>query len=253
MIDTHTHVYSEDFKTDIGEIMDRASAEGVKKFYLPGIDSRTHDAMLSLEAQYPGKCMSMMGLHPCSVAENYEDELRIVESWLARRAFAAVGEIGLDFYWSRSFETQQYNAFHRQVELALHYKVPVVIHSRDSLQESIGLIGEHQQGDLTGIFHCFSGDVIAGLKIIDAGFYLGVGGVITFKNAGMAEVFAQLPLDRLVLETDAPYLTPAPFRGKRNEPAYLKYVVDKLALVKGVSHEEVVRITTENAEKIFGS
>lgn len=252
LIDSHTHLYLPDFKEDIEAVMKRASDCGVQKFYLPAIDQSVIQDMLNLAAKYPGRCIPMMGLHPCSVTGNYKKELELMEDWILKRSFAAIGEIGLDFYWSREFEAQQYEAFHRQLEIALDRQLPVVLHSRDSLSESIGVIREHQKGNLQGIFHCFSGNYASGMEIIDLGFYLGIGGVITFKNSGMAETVAGLPLERMVLETDAPYLTPVPFRGKRNESSYIKYVAEKLAQIKGVSVDEVERITTANAQKIFG-
>ncbi|MBS1662837.1 MAG: TatD family hydrolase [Bacteroidetes bacterium] len=252
LIDTHTHLYSKSFSSDIEEVLQRAENEGVAKFYLPAIDSECHPALLALEAKHPGKCIGMTGLHPCNVKENYLAELDFVESELVRRPWVAVGEIGLDFYWDRTFEKQQYEAFHRQIDWALGYHVPIVIHSRNSMQESIGVVREHQKGALRGIFHCFSGNAEDARQIVDLGFYLGIGGVLTYKNSGLAEAIADIPLDRLVLETDAPYLTPVPFRGKRNESSYIKYVAHKLAEVRGVSVEEIARVTTENAQKIFG-
>ena len=252
IIDTHCHLYSKEFARDIEEVIQRAEKEGVSTFYLPAIDSHCQDALLALEARYPGKCIGMTGLHPCHVKADWEAELSFVENQLGRRKWVALGEIGLDFYWDRSFEKEQYLAFHRQVEWALRDQIPIVIHSRDSMQESIGVVREHQRGDLRGIFHCFSGDAGAAKQIVDLGFYLGIGGVLTYKNSGLADAIRDIPLDWLVLETDAPYLTPVPFRGKRNESSYLHYVVDKLAEVKGLPASEVARITTENAQKIFG-
>ena len=252
LIDTHCHLYSKSFAGDIAQTIQRAENEGVERFYFPAIDSGDLEAMLALEASYPGKCIAMMGLHPCSVKADHETELRLVEEWLGRRPFVAVGEIGLDFYHDRTFESQQYEAFHCQIEWALHYDIPIVIHSRNSMAESIGVVREHQKGRLRGIFHCFSGDAAAAREIVDLGFYLGIGGVLTYKNAGLAEALADIDLANMVLETDAPYLSPVPFRGKRNESAYLTYVAARLAGVKGVPVEEVARITTENAQKIFG-
>jgi len=252
LIDTHCHLYNKEFTRDIEEVIQRAEREGVEKFYLPAVDSESHEALLTLEKQYPGRCIGMMGLHPTSVKADYVSELKLVEDWLQRRAWVAVGEIGLDFYWDRTFEKEQYEAFHRQIEWALHHKIPIVIHSRNSMPESIGVVKEHQKGGLTGIFHCFTGSYESACQIIDLGLYLGIGGVLTYKNSGMAEALKEIPLENMVLETDAPYLSPVPFRGKRNESSYLKYVTAKLAEVKGVSMEEVARITTENAQKIFG-
>lgn len=233
-------------------MIQRAETEGVEKFYLPAIDSECQEALLALEARYPGKCIGMTGLHPCNVKENYQAELSFVEQELGRRSWVAIGEIGLDFYWDKTFSAQQYEAFHRQIEWALHYDIPIVIHSRESMRESIDVVREHQKGKLRGIFHCFSGDAAAARDIVDLGFYLGIGGVLTYKNSGLPEAIRDIGLEHLVLETDAPYLSPVPFRGKRNESSYLKYVVHKLAEVKGVDVKEAARVTTENAQKIFG-
>jgi len=252
LIDTHCHLYLEDFADDIIEIMQKADNEGVKKFYLPAIDSVTMPALLNLEKKFPGQCVAMSGLHPCSVKANYLDELKLVEQFLAARKFAAVGEIGLDFYWDRSFEKDQYTAMNTQIEWALHYDLPIVIHSRDSMQQAIKVVKEQQRGNLKGIFHCFTDDYESAKQIIDLGFYMGVGGVVTFKNSKLPEVIGQTGLNNVVLETDAPYLTPAPFRGKRNESSYIKYIAEKLSELLAISKEEVARITTANAEKIFG-
>jgi TatD DNase family protein len=252
LIDTHCHLYNKEFANDMAETIQRAEKEGVEKFYLPAVDSGSFEDLLALEERYPGKCVGMTGLHPCSVKGDYISELKLVEEWLGRRPWVAVGEIGLDFYWDRTFKQQQYEAFHRQTEWALQYDIPIVIHSRDSMAESIGVVREHQKGKLKGIFHCFGGDVESARQIIDLGFYLGIGGVVTYKNSGLPATLQEIDLKYLVLETDAPYLSPAPFRGKRNESSYLKYVVHKLAEVKGVDVEDVARITTENAQKIFG-
>jgi TatD DNase family protein len=263
LIDTHCHLYSKEFGRDIEEVIQRAEKEGVTKFYLPAIDSKCQEALLTLEARHPGKCVGTTGLHPCHVKADWEAELEFVASELGRRRWVAVGEIGLDFYWDRTFEKEQYAAFHRQIEWALRDRIPIVIHSRNSMSESIGVVREYQRGGgrggaggggaLRGIFHCFSGDAAAAAAIVDLGFYLGIGGVLTYKNSGLAEAIRDIPLEWMVLETDAPYLAPVPFRGKRNESAYLRYVAAKLAEVKGVTVEEVARVTTENAQKIFGN
>lgn len=251
LIDTHCHLYLTDFEADRQAVIKRAMEAGVTKMYLPAIDSSELEHLLSLERAFPGECIAMMGLHPCSVRDNYEEELRLVEKQLQERAFAAVGEIGLDFYWDVSFTTQQYDAFRRQVGWAKQLGLPIVIHSRNSTDECISVVKENQDGGLRGIFHCFSGNEVQARQIIDLGFYLGIGGVITYKNAGLAEVLKDIPLDHLVLETDAPYLTPVPYRGKRNESSYIKYVAQKLADVKGVGVEEVAAVTTANAQNIF--
>ncbi len=251
IIDTHCHLYHEDFDADRPAMMERANAQGVGGFYLPAVDSSSIPAMLQLEAAYPQQCFAMMGLHPCSVKEHYEDELRIAEEWLQRRKFSAIGETGLDFYWDKTFTEQQYQAFRIQVGWAKKYKVPIVIHSRQSTQECINVISELRDEDLAGVFHCFGGSLEEALQITGMGFYLGIGGVITYKNSGLAAVIAQLPLDKIVLETDAPYLAPVPFRGKRNESAYLQHVVNKIAAVKHMTAQEVAEITTLNAGRLF--
>jgi TatD DNase family protein len=251
IIDTHTHLNLEDFKNDIATVIGRAKQEGVRKFYLPNIDSSSIDDMLQLEQQFPGECIAMMGLHPCSVKENYKQELQLVEQWLGKRTFAAVGEIGLDYYWDKTFIAEQKEAFQLQIEWALHYNIPIVIHSRDSLQDCIDIVKQNQKGKLRGIFHCFGGSLEEANQIMDLGFLMGIGGVVTYKKSGLTEVLKDIPLNSLVLETDAPYLTPVPFRGKRNEPAYLKYVVEKIAEAKNVSIAEVSKITSANAQNLF--
>ena len=251
IIDTHTHLYLEDFKEDITQVIARAQQAGVQKFYLPNIDSSSIDDMLQLEKQFQTICIAMMGLHPCSVKENYKEELQLVEQWLGKRTFAAVGEIGLDYYWDKTFIPQQKEAFQLQIEWAMQYNIPIVIHSRDSLQDCIDIVRQNQNGKLRGIFHCFGGSIDEAKQIMDLNFLMGIGGVVTYKKAGLAELLAHIPLSSLVLETDAPYLTPVPFRGKRNEPAYLKYVVEKIAETKNVSIEEVAKITSANAQNLF--
>ena len=252
LIDTHCHLYSKSFAGDIDEVIQRADKEGVTEFFLPAIDSGSLEDLMALERRFPGKCIGMIGLHPTSVKADMIGELKVVEEWLGRRSWAAVGEIGLDFYWDRNFEKEQYEAFHRQIEWALHYELPIVIHSRDSMKESIEVVRQHQQGNLRGIFHCFSGDAGQAREIVELGFYLGIGGVVTYKNGGLPATLENIGLEHMVLETDAPYLSPVPFRGKRNESSYLKYVVARLAEIKQVSAEEVARITTLNARRVFG-
>ncbi len=251
LVDTHSHLYSEEFSADIAEVMIRAKTEGVSKIYLPAIDSTATDAMLRLEAAYPDHCVAMMGLHPCYVKENYLEELELVKQWLSRRKFAAVGEIGLDYYWDRSFDQQQKEAFAFQMDLALEHELPIVIHSRDSMDDSIEMVGTRSQAGIRGVFHCFSGTYDQASKIIDMGFYLGIGGVLTYKKSGLAEVVEKLPMSAIVLETDAPYLSPVPFRGKRNESAYLKHVLSRLAEIKRLPEAEIAAITTANAEELF--
>ena len=253
LIDTHTHLYSSEFESDIDAVIERAQQDHVQKFYLPAIDSGSLDAMLGLEKKYPGVCIAMMGLHPCYVKENVADELAIVEKWINDRDFVAIGEIGLDFYWDKTFENQQRAAFETQMEWALAKNWPIVIHTRNAMQETIEMVKPFAKRGLRGIFHCFSGSAESAKQIVDLGFYLGIGGVITYKNAGLPETLENISLSSLVLETDAPYLTPVPYRGKRNESGYLLYIAEKLAAVKQTTLQEVAEVTTANAQKIFGS
>ena len=251
LIDTHCHIYSSEFDAYRQAMLSRAEYEGITKMLMPAIDISTHAQMLGLEDEYPGKCLSMMGLHPCSVKENYLDELSVVEEHFEKRSFVAVGETGLDFYWDLAYTEQQYRVFQRQIELALQYNIPIVIHSRNSIDQCIEFVQKNQNGKLKGVFHCFSGSIEQALKITDLNFYLGIGGVLTFKKSGLETVLKQMVLDHIVLETDAPYLAPVPFRGKRNECSYLKYVAEKLAEVKSVTPEEIAEITTANAKELF--
>lgn len=253
IIDTHTHLYLEDFRGDIDQIIERSQKEGIQKLYLPNIDSTSINDLLALEQQFPDTCIAMMGLHPCSVNDNYQQELTIVKQWLDKRYFAAVGEIGLDYYWDKTYVEQQKEAFQQQIEWALAFDIPIVIHSRDSLQECIDMVKQNQKGQLRGVFHCFGGTIEEARQIIDLNFLMGIGGVVTYKKSGLAEVLQNIPLSSIVLETDAPYLTPVPFRGKRNEPSYLKYIIEKIAESKNCSAQEIAEVTTLNAQKLFGS
>ena len=252
LVDTHCHLYAEEFEIDLDAVLQRAFSEGVGKFYLPGIDSASIASMLTLENKFPGKCIAMMGLHPCYVKENFQQELTIVKDWLDKRHFAAVGEIGLDYYWDKTFAAEQVLAFRSQIEWSIDLGLPIVIHTRNAMQQTVDIVKEYAPKGLRGIFHCFSGSYETACEIIDAGFYLGIGGVVTYKNSGLVDVLSKIDLKHLVLETDAPYLTPVPFRGKRNESSYLKYVVEKLAAIKNCPVEMVATITSANAEKIFG-
>ena len=251
MIDTHTHLYVQEFKQDIDSVVERALKEGVEKFYLPAIDSSETAALLELEKKFPGKMYAMAGLHPCSVKENYKEELAAVEKQLSQREFAAIGETGLDFYWDTTFAEQQYESLRTQIEWAIQYKLPLVLHTRNAMQETIDVIKEYKGTGLTGIFHCFSGTSSNAKEITESGFLLGIGGVVTFKNSGLAEVVKDIDVKYLVLETDAPYLAPVPYRGKRNESSYLKYIVQKIADTKGLTVEEVAAQTTKNANNMF--
>ncbi len=251
LIDTHCHIYSGEFNADRPVMVARAENEGITKMLMPAIDASTHEEMFRIEDALQGKCLSMMGLHPCSVKEGYEKELKIAEQNFSQRSFVAVGETGLDFYWDLSFTKQQYDAFQRQIEWALQHDIPIVIHSRNSMDECIEVINKNQKGNLRGVFHCFSGSVDQAKKITDLGFYLGIGGVLTYKKSGLDAVVEQIDLKHIVLETDAPYLAPVPFRGKRNECSYITYVANKLAQVKKMAVEEIAETTTDNAKKLF--
>ncbi|MBI5856375.1 MAG: TatD family hydrolase [Sphingobacteriales bacterium] len=251
LIDTHSHIYLSEFNQDREKILERAQNEGISVVLLPAIDSSTHEQMLELETNSRGIYQSMMGLHPCSVKEDFEEELEKARVYFEKRPFKAVGETGLDFYWDKTFISEQYKAFEEQIRWALEFDIPVVIHSRNSIDECIKMIAQYQKGKLKGVFHCFSGNTEQAKQIVDLGFFLGIGGVITFKNSGLDKVMEGIDLVNVVLETDAPYLAPVPFRGKRNEPSYLKYVVEKIALVKKVTSEEVGQLTTDRAQKLF--
>ncbi|MEP6465905.1 MAG: TatD family hydrolase [Parafilimonas sp.] len=252
-IDTHCHLYLPEFDTDLPGIFERAEKAGVAKFYFPSIDSSLINAMFSMEKEFPEKCFIMAGLHPCSVNTTFKEELKIVENYLQKRSFAAIGEIGLDFYWSTEFIKQQYEVFELQMQWALQKKLPIVIHTRNAMQETIELVKPFASKGLKGIFHCFGGSYEDARQIIEMDFLLGIGGVLTYKKSGLDEVVKQIDLSHFVLETDAPYLTPVPFRGKRNESSYIKIIAEKLAEVKNISLEQVAAATTANAEKIFNN
>ena len=252
MIDTHCHLYTTEFDEDIELVVGRACKEGVSKFYLPAIDASCTERMFQLENKFPNLCFAMVGLHPCSVKENVEDELLHVENLLQQRKFSGIGETGLDFYWDKTFVKAQYRALERQIELALQYNLPLILHTRNATQETIDVVKKYTSEGLRGIFHCFGGTINEVNQITSMNFFLGIGGVVTYKNAGLAEVLQDIDMKFIVLETDSPYLSPVPMRGKRNESAYLKYIVEKIALVKGISEDDVKNITTQNAEKIFG-
>ncbi|MBI1344313.1 MAG: YchF/TatD family DNA exonuclease [Terrimonas sp.] len=251
MIDTHCHIYLEDFDNDREAMVLKSVNEGVGKFLLPAIDSGTHSSELSVAAGFPGKCFAMMGLHPCSVKENYREELAIARAYFEAENIIAVGETGLDYYWDLSFKAEQEAAFDVQIGWALEKDIPVVIHSRNATDDCIRMIGARQNGRLKGVFHCFSGTAEQARQIVDMGFFLGIGGVLTFKNAGLDAAIRDIPVEHMVLETDAPYLAPVPYRGKRNESSYLPLIAAKLAEVKSISSEAVAVQTTNNAIKLF--
>lgn len=251
LIDTHTHLYAEQFDEDRDEVIKRAIAEGVNRFYLPNIDSTSIQGMFDLEQQYPNQCYPMMGLHPCSVKENVDEELKIVEEWLKKRSFSAIGEIGIDLYWDKTFFEAQKIAFLKQVKWAKSLNLPIIIHSRESIDIIIELLQPEKEEGLRGIFHCFTGTLQQAEAIMDLGFLMGIGGVLTFKKAKLDQVVQHIPLEYLVLETDSPYLAPSPNRGKRNESSYVKLVAKKLAEVKDVSLESLAAITSKNALELF--
>lgn len=250
-IDTHTHLYSEEFDNDRYDRINDAVSKSVTKFYLPNVDSTSIEGMLKLEVHFPDQCFPMMGLHPCSVKENYREELDLVKKWLDTRRFAAIGEIGIDLYWDKTFAKEQELAFKEQIFWALEFNYTIVIHCRNAFDEIFAILQSFEKLP-KGIFHCFSGDIIQAQKILSLGnFKLGIGGVVTFKNSGLDKVVEQLSLHDIVLETDAPYLAPMPYRGKRNESAYIPLIAEKIAALKNVSVEEVAKITTQNAIEIF--
>ncbi|MEZ4839564.1 TatD family hydrolase [Flavobacterium sp.] len=252
LTDTHTHLYSEEFDLDRSEMIQRAISKGVTRFFVPAIDSTCTKAMYELEANYPENVFLMMGLHPCYVKENYLDELKHIETELAKRKFIAIGEIGIDLYWDKSTLEMQKIAFKYQIQLAKKYKLPIVIHCRESFDEIFEVLESEKSDDLFGIFHCFTGNFEQAQQAISLNMKLGIGGVVTFKNGKIDQFLHQIDLKHIVLETDSPYLAPVPFRGKRNESSYICLVAEKLATIYGVSIEEIAKITTENSKAIFG-
>jgi TatD DNase family protein len=251
LIDTHAHLYTGDFSDDREAVLDRALKAGVGLVIMPNIDSGSAEEMLKLSRACPGICYPLMGLHPSSVGKDVNMELELVEEWLTKEKFYGIGEVGIDLYWDKTFLVQQEEAFRHQLRLARTMKLPVVIHVRESFHEVWSILEKEQDGSLTGIFHCFSGNAEEARKVIDAGFYLGIGGVVTFKNNSLAGVLEITGPDRVVLETDAPWLSPVPHRGKRNEPGYLVHVADRVASIFGISRENIGEVTTANARRIF--
>jgi TatD DNase family protein len=251
LTDTHTHLYLPEFDSDRDALLAEAKSSGAERFFLPNIDSTSFDAMHALEKKYPENCFAMMGLHPCSVKESWKEEMELVEKKLSERKYFAVGEIGIDLYWDKTFIKEQEEVFKRQIELANHYKLPVSIHSRESFEEIYSMLLETKKEQPCGAFHCFTGNIEQAKRAIDLGFFLGIGGVVTFKNSGLDKTISEIDLKHIVLETDAPYLAPAPHRGKRNLPSYIKLVAEKISAIKNCSVEEVAAITTENSKIIF--
>jgi TatD DNase family protein len=253
LTDTHAHLYAEQFKEDQDAMLLRAFEAGISRIFLPAIDTETHESLVALADAYPDKCFPMMGLHPCSVdAATIDKEIAAIEAWHAKRKFIAVGEIGIDLYWDKTQLALQQEIFARQIDLAKKLNLPVIIHSRSAFNECYEIVKEKQDGTLKGIFHCFSDGIDEAEKVIAlGGFMMGIGGVVTFKNSGLDKVVAHCGMENFVLETDAPYLAPVPFRGKRNESSYLAYVAKTIADIKKITVEEVASITTENSKKVF--
>lgn len=253
LTDTHTHLYLPEFDNDRESVIERAFQNHVSKIYLPNIDASTIDPMLKLADQYPGKIFPMMGLHPTSVKENYREELEKVKFWLDKRIFKGVGEVGIDLYWDVSYKKLQTEAFRRQVYFSLEYGLPLIIHIRNSFEEVFSVLEEFRDQPLSGIFHSFTGNIEQARKAIRMGFKIGINGIVTFKNSGLGEVVKQTGLENIVLETDAPYLSPVPKRGKRNETGYLVYIGEKIAEIFDIDLETVAKATTENANQVFNS
>ena len=250
-IDSHAHIYSDQFHADRAETLRRSQELKVSKIVMPNVDHTSIDAMLEVESRNGETCYATMGLHPCSVSKDFQRELYIVEDWLSKRKFAAVGEIGTDLYWDKTFWEEQKEVFEIQIGFAKKFQLPVIIHCRETLDQTIAMIEHLQEGNLTGVFHCFTGTVQQAKQIIKLNFYLGIGGVATFKKGGLDTVLPEVPLDKIILETDSPYLAPVPFRGKRNEPAYIPLIGEKVADFKKVGLDEVRQQTTKNALQLF--
>ena len=250
--DTHTHLYSEQFDQDRDAMIQRAKDAGVQRFFIPAIDSSYTERMFSLKENYPSDVFLMMGLHPTSVKENFKSELQHVKDWIDKKSFLAIGEIGIDLYWDKSFLAEQQEAFKLQIQWAKQKNLPIVIHCRDAFDEIFEILELEKATNLRGIFHCFTGTLEQAKKAISYNMKLGVGGVATFKNGKIDTFLSQIPLQNIVLETDAPYLSPVPFRGKRNESSYITYVVEKLAAIYEVSFNDITKITTKNSKEVFG-
>ncbi len=252
LIDTHTHLYVEEFEVDCEKVINDSLHVGIQRFYLPAIDSSYYDKMFALEAKFPENIHLMCGLHPCYVkSETYKEELLFVENQLKSRNFSAIGEIGIDLYWDKTTLAIQQEAFKTQIHWAKKHQLPIIIHSRESFDEIFEILETEKSEELFGIFHCFTGTESQAWKAIELGFALGIGGVVTFKNGKIADFLSRIPLEHIVLETDSPYLAPTPFRGKRNEPKYLKEITEKLATIYQKSYSEIAAITTQNALAVF--
>ncbi|MGX7685894.1 TatD family hydrolase [Flectobacillus roseus] len=252
MIETHAHIYDEGFNEDMEQMLSRAFEAGVEQIWMPNCNHETIDSMMALAKEYPDKCLPMIGLHPCYVKEDFEKEIQIIEDYLAKEKFIAIGEIGLDLYWDKTFFAQQQEAFLQQCALAKKHNLWIDIHSRNAFWETVELIEKNADPNLKGIFHCFTGTLEEAQKAVELGFLLGIGGVATFKNGGLDQVIPHISIDKLVLETDAPYLAPVPYRGKRNEPSYLPLVAQKIADWHQCDISVVLEKTTQNAKALLG-
>lgn len=250
-IDSHVHIYSEKYNEDRSEVIQSAMEKGLTKLYMPNIDVASIDAMLEVELRYPDSCIPMMGLHPCDVTKDFERDLYIMEDWIAKRDFAAIGETGIDLYWDKTFFEQQKEALRIQIQWAKAKSWPIVLHCRESMDEVLEIIQEEQDGNLKGIFHCFSGSLEQAQKVVSLGFLLGIGGVATFKNGGLQPILPAVGVEHLVLETDGPYLAPTPHRGKRNSPEYIPLIAQVVADILQKPLEEVASVTTKNSLNIF--
>lgn len=253
MIDTHTHLYLEQFRDDIDDVISRAKAVGVEKFYLPSINSKYNKSMHDLEKKYPDDVFCMIGLHPCYVDDNFDLEIDFVKKQIEKHDYKAIGEIGIDLFHEKKYLDKQVDAFEEQIKLAINYDLPIVIHSRDSFDEIFEVLEKFKCEKLRGIFHCFTGNIDQAHQIIDLNFHLGIGGVLTFKNGKISEFLNEIPINKIVLETDSPYLAPSPHRGSRNESSYLKIIADKLAKVYNLEIDEISNITQQNSIEIFGN
>jgi TatD DNase family protein len=251
-IDTHTHLYASEFDADRTAVVEKAIQNGVTHFFLPNIDIHSIQPMLDLVWNFPNHCFPMMGLHPCSVDQHVEAHLFQIQKWFKKRKFYAIGEIGLDYYWSTEFKAEQIRAFRMQIQWAIQQDLPIVIHARNSNEDVIAILKEMKHPRLRGIFHCFGGNAAQAAEVVDLGFLLGIGGVLTFKNGGLDKAIEDISIEHLVLETDSPYLAPMPYRGKRNESFYILEVARKLAELKKVGLNQLAEITTQNAQKVFG-
>ena len=252
-VDTHTHLFAKEFDNDINDVVENAISNGIKKMLLPNIDSSTTKAMINLCKQYPNNCHPMIGLHPCSVKkENIKEEIEHILDELKKNSFVAIGEIGIDLYWDKTTLDIQKEAFEMQVKIAKEKNLPIVIHTRNSFEEAYEIVEKLNDKNLSGVFHCFSGNLDDAKKIIELeNFYLGIGGVVTFKNGGIDKIINQISLEHLILETDSPYLTPVPNRGKRNESKHILDIAKKLSEIYDISIDEIAKITTHNANKLF--